>query len=604
MSHRESVEEATIRWRNLKLLQEHYATFDDFLIDVIEGVLGFTCTEIQLDIGDWVAYGPQYRMVQAQRGEAKTTITAAYAVWSLIHNPSHRVLILSAGSDMSKQVATMIIQIINSMEELECMRPDRSAGDRASVEGFDVHYTLKGPEKSPSVACLGIGSNMQGFRADLLIADDIESSKNSQTQVQRARLHHLTLDFTSICSKGEIVWLGTPQSIDSVYNTLPGRGVQIRIWPGRFPTVKEEQDYDGFLAPIVLERLKANPKLRTGGGPTGDRGQPVDPVLLNESDLCKKEIDQGPSYFQLQHMLCTKLSDQNRFPLKLSQLRFLGFDIEQKRGPMTVNFVRTDENAIKLPENFPVKDKVYRVQEAAEFADLMGYHMYVDPSGGGQNADELSYAVTGYLAGRCYLVDVGGTRGGLGDEQLDFLTDVAVKWKPNQIDIERNFGNGALASVWRPRLAKKHTCAIEEVWESGQKELRIIDVLEPIIGSGKLIVHEELLHLDWERCQKYPGDVRQTYSLFWQLSRITKDKGSLIHDDRLDSVAGSVRHWVENLTVDDEKAVAAARDAAYRKMVQNPLGYEKALPAAMRPFGGLVQTVNRFGLGKIGHLGR
>lgn len=602
---KENEEQALARWRDLELLQQHYDTFDKFLVDVIEDFMGFTCTEIQIDIGDWVAYGPQYRMVQAQRGQAKTTITAAYAVWRCIHQPNTRVLIISAGSDMASEIANWIIQIINGMPELECMRPDRAAGDRSSVSAFDIHYTLKGPEKSPSIACIGITSNMQGKRADLLIADDIESSKNSQTAVQRARLHHLTLDFTSICSNGDIVWLGTPQSVDSVYNGLPGRGTQIRIWPGRYPTEKEQADYEGFLAPLIADRLAANPKLRTGGGPAGDRGQVTDPVLLGEETLTKKEIDQGASYFQLQHMLSTKLADEDRYPLKTSQIRFLGFDYENLTAPMTLSFVRTRENEITMPEGYPIKDKFYRVQHAEDFGMLKGPHMYVDPGGGGQNGDETAYAITGFAGGRVYVFKVGGVRGGITDEALAPLTQVAIANRVRSVEIEQNFGNGALKSVWQKQLKAEATKAgldigIEEVWETGQKELRIIDVLEPMLGSGKLIIDEGVIDDDWKSIQKYPHDIRNTYSVFWQLARITRDKKSLIHEDRLDALAGACRKWSEAVAQDDLKAVAQARKEQYQKMMQNPLGNGRPMPG----FAPERRQLNSAGLGRMMYVGR
>ena len=583
MAIRETDEQALERWRELQLLQKHYEKFEDLVVDVIDGLMGFTSTDIQHDIAHYIAHGPQYRMVQAQRGEAKTTLTAIYAVWRLIHDPSTRVLIVSSGSDMAEEISNWIIQIINGMDVLECMRPDRSNGDRSSIEAFDIHYTLKGPEKSPSIRCIGITSNMQGKRADLLIADDVESSKNSQTQHQRARLLHLTLDFASICSNGDIVWLGTPQSIDSLYNGLPGRGYDIRIWPGRYPTKEEEQGYGTYLAPLIKQRLAKNPSLRTGGGPTGERGQVVDPVLLSEATLTKKEIDQGAAYFQLQHMLSTTLADAERFPLKLSNLRVLGFDREGMRAPMVLNFARTDENRILLPTDFPYKDSLYRVGSSADFGELKGGHMYVDPSGGGQNGDELAYAITGFLAGRVWLYACGGMYGGVGEAQLNWLTEVAEKWKPKRISVEKNFGNGAFKAVWEPQLLKKHRCGIEDVWESGQKELRIIDILEPMLGAGKFAVHEDLVYEDWRQCQKYAADKRSTYSLFWQMSRITREPKSLIHDDRLDAVAGSARYWVEALAQDEMKAVVAAKDAAYRKLLENPLGEGRKLPTL--PFG-------------------
>ncbi|QXV74306.1 terminase large subunit protein [Rhizobium phage RHEph15] len=574
MAVRETVEQALERWHSLELLQEHYREFEDFLRDVIEDLMGFNCSEVQVDIGNYIAHGPQYRMVQAQRGQAKTTIAAAYAVWRLIHNPKTRVLIISAGDTQATEIANWIIQIINNMDELECMRPDRSNGDRASVEAYDIHYSLKGAEKSPSVACIGITSNMQGKRADILLADDIESQKNGATPVQRDRLILLSKDFTSICKSGEIIYLGTPQTVDSVYNTLPARGYDIKIWPGRYPTPKELPEYAGHLAPYVAERLAANPALGEGGGAIGDRGQPVDPVLVNEAELTAKELDQGAAYFQLQYMLSTSLSDSNRFPLKLSQLRVTAFDRDNLIGPMTLNYARTDQNAIQQPMGWPttIKDRVYRLQGVDDFASLSGPYMYVDPAGGGQNADEIAVAITGFLAGRVFLLHIDGRTGGPTEENLRWLTELAKKWKVRTIGIEKNFGNGAFRLIWEPVLVQSHKCGIEEVWESGQKELRIIDILEPVINNGKLVVHEDLFREDIESIQRYPAADRNTYSVWLQLARITRDKGALIHDDRLDALASAVRFWVEALNADDEKARAAARADTFRKMMKDPLG--------------------------------
>jgi hypothetical protein len=319
MIGREPQAAAQARWRKLEALQEHYASFITFLEDGMEE-LGFSATEIQHEIGAWMEHGPQYLMVQAQRGQAKTTVAALFAVWSLIHSPSHRVLVISAGGTQANEISTLIVRVIMSMDVLECMRPDKQAGDRTSVEAFDVHHSLKGLDKSPSVACVGIDSNLQGKRADLLIADDIESGKNSATPMQRAKLLHITKDFTSINSTGRIIWLGTPQTLESIYNSLPARGVAIRIWPGRYPNDKQRQFYGANLAPSIVRKLAANPSLCTGGGLLGDQGQPVDPMILDESQLQKKELDQGEAYFQLQHMLNTTLSDALRFPLKPEKL--------------------------------------------------------------------------------------------------------------------------------------------------------------------------------------------------------------------------------------------------------------------------------------------
>jgi hypothetical protein len=559
------------RWEELKALQDAYPDFREFLYDVVTGLLGFNCTPLQLDIALYLQSGPLYRMIQAQRGQAKTTITAAYPVWRIIHEPSTRVLIVSSGDTMATEIANWVIQIIRGMEELRCLRPDKAAGDRESVKAFDVHHVLKGPEKSPSIACMGITSNMQGKRADILIADDIESSKNSQTEVQRERLKHLTKDFTSICSTGDIIYLGTPQSIDSVYNGLASRGFDIRVWPGRFPTDEEENNYGAFLAPIIREAVQKDPSLRNGGGPTGDRGKPTDPDLLNEEVLCKKEVDQGRAYFQLQHMLDTRLMDRDRFPLKPSNLVFMR--VAGERSPVEINWVQAPEYRVFTPPDFPVETPFYRAHSfSQEFGTFTGTHMHVDPAGGGANGDECAWAITKFMAGKVYLVAVGGRKGGYGQDLLDHLTDQAVKYKPTSISVEKNYGNGAFKNIWEPHLIKKHQCGLTETWESGQKELRIIDILEPVITSGRLIVDEDVLQQDMRYCDKYAIKDRPSFSVFYQMARVTRDRNALIHDDRLDALAGSVRFWVDLLRQDEEKAKHKAQKEAYAKLMANPLG--------------------------------
>jgi hypothetical protein len=144
-------------------------------------------------------------MVQAQRGQAKTTLTAIYAVFRLIHEPHLRVLIFSAGGKMSKEIASFVIQIINGLDFLWMLCADKNAGDRESVEGYDIHWLFKGVEKAPSIKCMGVDTNAQGSRADVLIADDIESMKNSRTVITREQLEDLTKEFESICAEGDII---------------------------------------------------------------------------------------------------------------------------------------------------------------------------------------------------------------------------------------------------------------------------------------------------------------------------------------------------------------------------------------------------------------
>jgi hypothetical protein len=402
---------------------------------------------------------------------------------------------------------------------------------------------------------------MQGRRADLLVPDDIESSKNGMTEIQRQQLQHLSRDFTSICQHGRICYLGTPQTTDSIYNALPGRGYKIRIWPGRYPTQKQLENYGDHLAPLLLSRILNDPSLQVGGGPLGDQGQVTDPVLLPEHSLVKKEVDQGTPYFQLQHMLNTALMDADRYPLKSKNL--ISMAISMESAPGQINWMPDQDKRLKIPGHPPSIDLYAPFTVAPELYKYEGKMIYVDPAGGGKNGDETVATVTYFLHGYVFLMEQLALEGGYADQVFDDLSMLALKHQVNKIEVEQNYGNGAFAQMWRPVLLGKYKEAghpgapqIEDIHEVGQKELRIIDTLEPVIGRHRLIVHEDVWLADIAQVQKYPVDKRTVYTLWNQMSRLSRDKGALIHDDRIDSLAGAVRPWVDRIAIDEETRMA------------------------------------------------
>lgn len=515
---------------------------------------------VQADICKWLFGGPKYRMVQAQRGQAKTTLTAIYAVFRLIHAPHKRVLIFSAGGKMSKEIASFVIQILNGLDFLWMLCADKNAGDRESVEGYDVHWLFKGVEKSPSIKCMGVDTNAQGSRSDILIADDIESMKNSRTILTREQLEDLTKEFESICAEGDIIYLGTPQSTESIYNNLPSRGYAIRIWTGRYPTEEQQVSYGEHLAPMLLEDMELDITLREGGGLDGMSGKPTCPEMFPEHLLLEKEISQGKAKFQLQFMLNTSLSDDDRYPLKASNL--IVADFSGDSGPV-LPIWSNDPRNLYQSASFGSKFKVYRaVQHQYEVREFEQTVMYIDPAGGGRNADEMAYAVIKLIGAYIYISAVGGVPGGYEEAKLNQLVQVAKDNNAKTVIIEKNFGNGAHANMMKPLFTKaKWPVKLEEVYETGQKELRIIDTIEPLLTSHRLVISPSVLEQDARSVGIYPIDVQATYRLIHQLSMLTRSRGCLRHDDRLDALAGAIRYVVEKLDFDTQVFIEAKRRA-------------------------------------------
>ncbi|AUG87658.1 DNA packaging protein [Vibrio phage VEN] len=383
-----SIQEKVARWHMLKSLQEAFPLSVAGLLAFAQVVINTTIVgnpnlnRMQADILRFLFSGHKYRMIMAQRGQAKTTLTAIYAVFMLIHFPHYRIVVFSQNSKRAKEIAGWIIKIFNALDFLEFMRPDKYAGDRGSIESFDIHWVLRGSDKSPSVACYSIESGAQGARADIIIADDIESLQNSRTVGGREWLMEQTLEFESINQFGDIIYLGTPQSVESIYNWLPSRGYKVRIWTGRYPTPDQMDYYADKIAPLIMEDIAKDGTLQYGGGIDGSMGQPTCPEMYDNDLLNEKELAQGKAKFMLQFMLNTGLSDADRYPLRISDLIVSPFN--KVKGLVMPIWSQTNTTVWEGAPKFGTRKTdtfYYPMNVDYETGEFERTIMYIDPAG-------------------------------------------------------------------------------------------------------------------------------------------------------------------------------------------------------------------------------
>lgn len=503
-------------------------------------------TPVQYDIAKYLQHGPRRSVIEAFRGVGKSWETCAFVCWVLWNDPQLKIEIVSASKDRADANATFIKRLIHEMPVLQHLRPGQDQRDSMLI--FDVGPAT--PDPAPSVKAAGITGQITGSRADILIADDIEVPNNSATQMMRDKLSEAVKEFDAILKPGgRIIYLGTPQTEMSLYNALPERGYEIRIWPALYPELKKINSYQGRLAPMVTKALEKDATLQ---------GKPVDPKRFNEQDLMERAASYGRAGFALQFMLDTSLSDGDRYPLKLQDL--IVMNLNPTMAHVKLAWAAAPEVTINdLPAVGLTGDRFYRpMWTAQDMTEYTGCVMAIDPSGRGQ--DETGYAIIKVLAGNLFLVAAGGLKGGYEDATLMTLANLAKVHQVNHVIIEANFGDGMYTKLITPFFAKAgHKVLVEEVKHSTQKELRIIDTLEPVLSTHRLIVDQRVIEQDYKTAE---SDIK--YSLFYQLTRITRDKGALAHDDRLDALAIAVAYWVEHMARDNDKALESIRSKAMK----------------------------------------
>ena len=504
-------------------------------------------TPIQYDIAEYLQHGPRREVIEAFRGVGKSYITSAFVVHQLLLDPECKVLVVSASKNRSDDFSTFTQRLINDMPVLHHLKPREE--QRASKISFDVGPA--GPSHSPSVKSVGITGQLSGSRADIIVADDIEIPNNSATQMMREKLAEAVKEFDAVLKPdGRIIYLGTPQTEMSLYEELPNRGYDARIWPARYPSEAVRSRYSGRLAPLVSDLLDRDEETLTG--------LPTDPKRFTDEDLTERELSYGRSGFSLQFMLDTSLSDADRYPLKLSDLIVMPLDND--KAPEKVMWGRVPQNEIKeLPNLGLAGDKYYSPQDTVgSYLDYTGSVMAIDPSGRG--ADETAYAVVKMLNGQLFITDAGGVKGGYAKETLQALAVIAKKNKVNEIIVESNFGDGMFTELFKPVIHKVYEVTINEVRHSKQKELRIIDTLEPVMNQHRLVIDPKVIERDWQSVQNYSTEKAPKYTLAYQMTRITKERGALAHDDRLDALSMAVAYWVEQMASDVDKAIVDRKE--------------------------------------------
>jgi hypothetical protein len=553
----------------------HEAGLDDFRVflrQVWDFLLLPEPTPVQNDIAYHLQHGPRRMIIEAFRGVGKSWITVAFALWCLLLDPQMKIMIVSASQSLADDSAKFMRALIDGMPILHHLAP--KMGQRDSAIKFDVGPARE--SKDPSVKSVGITGQITGSRADMIIADDIEVPKNSYTHLLRERLSSLVKEFDAVLKPGgRVIYLGTPQVEATLYNRLKKRGYEMFIWTAEIP--KKIAQYGGRLAKYILGLIDK------GAQP----GDPVDAARFSREDLDERLASYGRSDYALQFLLDTSLSDAEKHPLKCMDM--IVMDVHSSMAQVNIAWSKDKDCCIQDLECGGLDgDAFYKPMWVSdEVEPFQGTVMAIDPSGRGQ--DETAYAIVRYLYGMLFLVASGGFKKGYDTNTLQSLAEVCCNHRVNDIIIEVNYGGGMFDQLLRPVIIREAQSRKSEEnpngipparfvpqeewsgWSTGQKELRICSVMEPVLTNHKLVVDRKVIERDLETQED-----TTRYSLIQQLTRMERLKGALANEDRLEALSMACSYYTERMNRDakkmQEKAQQKLLDAELRRFARGTLG--------------------------------
>ena len=513
-------------------------------------------TRAQYAIADYLQHGPKRLQIQAFRGVGKSWITGAFVLWTLFNDSERKIMIISASKERADNMSIFLQKLIIETPWLKHLRP-KADDSRWSRISFDVNCS---PHQAPSVKSVGITGQLTGSRADLMILDDIEVPGNSMTELMREKLLQLCTEAESILtpkSDSRIMYLGTPQTTFTVYRKLAERNYRPFVWPSRYPRKAKLSQYENLLAPQIQADLD------TGAlewDPTDDR--------FDNEDLIEREASMGRSNFMLQFQLDTSLSDAEKFPLKMADL--VVTSVNPTKAPESVVWCSDPSNIVKeLPTVGLPGDYFYSpMQLVGEWDNYDETICSVDPSGRG--TDETTAAFISQRNGFLYLHEMRAFRDGYSDNTLLDILKGCKKYNATTLLIESNFGDGIVAELFKKHIQQtKQNIFIEETRANVRKEDRIIDSLEPVFNQHRLIVNRSVIEWDYASNKDEAPELRLMYMLFYQMSRMCREKGAVKHDDRLAALAQGVKYYTDALSINADRAIKQRELDEWNSMIED-----------------------------------
>lgn len=156
------------------------------------------------------------------------TISMNYVTWRIVDNPNVRIIIVSKTAQMAKKFLGAVKDRLGSNSRQFAQLKD----DYAPVDGFDgngaiwrqdmiyINPDLRSRgEKDPTVEALGIGQQIYGARADLIILDDCVVSENAHEFEKQ--IHWIQKEVLSRLERdGKLLVVGTRLMAQDLYSEI------------------------------------------------------------------------------------------------------------------------------------------------------------------------------------------------------------------------------------------------------------------------------------------------------------------------------------------------------------------------------------------------
>lgn len=471
---------------------------------------GWKVPDVHWRIAHWMEHRKALAVLRCFRGIGKSTILAIYNAWRYYENNEYRILHQSEADGTAYKTSRDTQAVLRAHPLTRDLFRDGGV-EQWWVEGAS-------DPRNASMYAKGILSNVTSARADEAQNDDVEVPRNIQTPEAREKLEYRLGEQTFILVPGgRQLFVGTPHTHDSLYDKMEAMGADCLT----IPLFEREHRIDD--AKLSAYQLDFVPEYVFAGIGRGARLLvPGQDYRLNGKRL---EFTAAPGGLLDCYAGCAwpERFDREDLETRRRKTKTANYwDSQYQLHSRPVHEIRLDPNKIQAYDCEPRFIKSNRVLTMwLGNVQIVGCSLRWDPSGGKVTSD-VSAAVLDLqdAAGRHYWHRVAALTGNIADTnergdkitggQVWQLVDMIEAFKVPRVTIETN-GIGGYAPAYLKTCLKQRRvrCAVSEVQATLNKNVRILEALEPLLQSQMLWAHVDVLNGQlWDQAKDWNPAVK------------------------------------------------------------------------------------------------
>ncbi len=421
----------------------------------------------------WTEPGSRQALLMAFRNSGKSTIVGLFCAWVLYCRSSTRILVMAADHALAKKMVRNVKRIIEQHPLTKRLKPARL--DQWASDQFTVNRRME--LRDPSMLAKGLGANITGLRADLIICDDVEVPKTCDTALKRRDLRERLNELDYILTpEGFQLYIGTPHNYYTIYQT--------EVDPAKPETEPFLLNFDSLKLPLL-----------------DAEGRSAWPERFPEDKIASIRSRSGENKFLSQMML----QPVNVVDAVLDPSRLVPY-----REEISISYANNRE-ILKIGPRRMVSASCWW---DPSFAAAKGDHSVIACVFTAEDG-------TTWLHDLEYIRIAEGKADNAASMQCDAVAEFIRRNHLPSVRVEANGIGRFLPGILKQRLAALSIrAAVLEMFSSSAKEKRILEAFEVLLAERALHVHHKI----WQT--GFIEEMRE-----WSLS------GSA-HDDALDAVAG------------------------------------------------------------------